>query len=310
LKTSHSEFFLSRWGKFLYGFPYLLMPLAPLFWSGNFILGRAVRASLPPIGLAFWRWFVASLLLVSFAWPHLRQDWKTIIHHWKIVLFLSALGIAAFNTLVYTGLRSTTAINGILLQSALPIAIVAISYLFFRDTITPLQGLGVLVSLSGAITIIIRGSLHVLAELSLNTGDVLIFIAVICYAAYSVFLRKRPALHPLSFLTATFITGTIILLPLYLWEHFTREAMPVDRLTCIAVGYVAIFPSILAYLCFNRGVELLGANRAGLFIHLMPVFGSIMAIVFLGERFKAFHGVGIVLILSGIVLATRPARGH
>ena len=305
MKTPQSEFSFSRWGERLYGLPYLLTPLAPLFWSGNFIVGRALRGTLPPIGLAFWRWCIASLIILGFALPHLKQDWKTIVSHWKIILFLSGLGIAAFNTLVYTGLQSTTAINGVLLQAVLPIAIVLISYVFFRDTITPIQALGVLVSLIGAIVIIIQGKLSVLTALSFNTGDVLIFIALICYAAYSAFLRKRPAIHPLSFLAVTFTTGTLIIFPLYLWEHLARQAMPVNHLTFLAVGYVAIFPSILAYLCYNRGVELLGANRAGLFVHLMPVFGSIMAIVFLGEHFRVYHVAGIVLILTGIVLATR-----
>ncbi len=305
MNTSHTESSLSHFGKRLYSLPYLLTPLAPLFWSGNFIVGRALRGTLPPIGLAFWRWCIASLVIIGFALPHLKHDWKVVVSHWKIILFLSALGIAAFNTMVYTGLQSTTAINGVLLQAVLPIAIMTISYLFFRETITPIQALGVFISLIGAIVIIVQGKLSVLATLSFNTGDMLIVIALICYAAYSAFLRKRPAMHPLSFLAATFATGTLIIFPLYLWEHFTRQIMPANYLTVMAIGYVALFPSILAYLCFNRGVELLGANRAGLFVHLMPVFGSILAIVFLGEHFKAFHAVGIVLILAGIVLATR-----
>ena len=305
MKASQTDLPLLRWGARLYDLPYLLLPLAPLFWSGNFILGRAVRATLPPIGLAFWRWFVASIIIFGFALPHLKRDWPTILRHWKLILFLSALGIAVFNAFVYIGLQFTTAINGVLMQSVLPVCIVAISYLFFRETITPVQALGVFVSLSGALIIITQGSLNVLTELSFNLGDLLILIAVLCYATYSASLRKRPPLHPLSFLAATFITGAILLFPLYLWEHIARQTMPFNHLTVISVGYVAIFPSILAYFCFNRGVELLGANQAGLSIHLMPVFGSILAIIFLDERFKTFHAVGIVLILSGIVLATQ-----
>ena len=196
------------------------------------------------------------------------------------------------------------------MQSVLPVLIVIMSYLFFRETIRPVQVLGIFVSLSGAVIIITQGNLNVLTELSFNIGDLLILIAVICYAAYSAFLRKRPPIHPLSFLAATFITGTSILFFLYLWEHLSRQVMPFNHLTVIAVGYVAIFPSIVAYFCFNRGVELLGANRAGLFIHLMPVFGSILAMIFLGESFKMFHGIGIILILSGIVLATQMLSGR
>ncbi len=285
--------------------PYLLLPLAPLLWSGNFIVGRAVRAELPPLGLAFWRWCLSAIIVLTVARPHLTRDWPVIRTHWKILALLSICGIAAFNTLVYTGLQFTSAINGVLLQSAMPVCIVVISYLLFRDTITLLQTAGILVSLVGAVVIITQGDFAVFTQFALNIGDLLIIIAVLSYAVYSALLRKRPPLHPLSFLAVTFTLGALILLPFYAWEHLFRQAMPVTRLTLLAVGYVAIFPSIVAYLCYNRGVELLGANRAGLFIHLMPVFGSLMAIVFLGETFRWFHALGIVLIITGIVLTTR-----
>lgn len=290
----------------LFDLPYVLLLLPPLFWSGNFIIGRAVRAEVPPVGLAFWRWCIGSLLIVGFAWPYLKQDWAIIRRGWKIILLLSILGVAMFNTLVYTGLQSTTAINALLMQSTMPVLIVLMSYLFFRETVTSRQALGILLSLGGVTMIVAQGNLEVLASLSLNRGDLLVFIAVAGYAAYSALLRRRPAIHLLSFLAITFILGTIILLPLYLWEHLSGRVMSLDGVTLLTVGYVAIFPSILAYLCFNRGVELVGANRAGLFIHLMPVFGTILAIIFLGETFHWFHGMGIVLVLSGILLASRP----
>ncbi|GIK41128.1 MAG: multidrug DMT transporter permease [Chloroflexota bacterium] len=289
----------------LFDQPYLLLVLATLFWSGNFVLGRAVRADVPPIGLAFWRWCGGSILVMGFAWPYLKRDWGLIRQHWKIVLLLSILGVASFNTLIYTGLQFTTAINALLMQSAMPVLIVLMSYLFFREIVSAVQGVGILLSLVGVLAIIGQGRLEVLTSLSLNLGDLLVFIAVALYAAYSALLRQRPPIHPLSFIAATFIAGAVILLPFYLWENATGRVMSVDGVTLLTVGYVAIFPSILAYLFYNRGVELAGANRAGLFVHLMPVFGSIMAILFLGERFGWFHGVGILLILGGILLATR-----
>lgn len=291
--------------KQLFNMPYLLLPMAPLFWSGNFVLGRAVRTALPPVGLAFWRWLVASLLILGLAWPHLKQDWPVIRRQWKIIALLATLGVALFNVLAYTGLRRTTAINGVLMQSAMPVVIVIMSYLFFRETIRAVQVFGILLSLSGVVTIVTQGRPALLLDFSLNSGDLIILTAVCCYAAYSVLLRKRPALHPLSFLASTFVIGLTILSPVYLWEHFYRQPMPFTGVTLVSVGYVAIFPSIVAYFCFNRGVELVGANRAGLFLHLMPVFGSLMAMLFLGEHFYRFHAIGIVLILSGILLATR-----
>lgn len=288
--------------------PYLLLALAMLFWSGNFILGRAVNAAVPPVGLAFWRWTGSSLILIGFALPHLRQDWPAIRRAWKLLTLLAVLGITLFNTLVYTGLHATTAINALLLQSTMPVVIVFMSFLLFRQRVTPTQAGGIVLSLTGVLTIIAKGSLDLLLSLSLNWGDLLIFIAVVGYAAYSALLRVRPALHPLSFLAVTFILGDLILAPFYVWENLAGRAMQFNQITLLAVAYVAVFPSILAYLCFNRGVELAGANVAGLFFHLMPLFGSIMAILFLGERFRPFHALGMALILGGILLATRPAR--
>lgn len=292
-------------GQTLFDQPYLLLILATLFWSGNFVLGRAVRADVPPIGLAFWRWCGGSILVLGFAWPYLKRDWVLIWRHWKMILLLSILGVATFNTLVYTGLQFTTAINALLMQSTMPVLIVLMSYLLFRETIRASQAVGILLSLVGVLAIVGQGSLEVLTSLSLNLGDLLVFIAVALYAAYSTLLRLRPPLHSLSFIATTFIAGTVILLPFYLWENGAGRVMSIDGVTLLTVAYVAIFPSILAYLCYNRGVELAGANRAGLFIHLMPVFGTIMAILFLGESFRWFHGLGILLILSGILLATR-----
>lgn len=288
--------------------PYLLLTLTVLFWSGNFILGRAVHAEVPPIGLAFWRWFGGFLVVIGFAWPHLRRDWPAFLRRWKMTLLLSALGIATFNTMVYIGLQTTTAINGLLMQSVMPVLIVVIGFAVFRERVTARQAAGVAVSLAGAVAIIARGDPAVLAALALNRGDLWIFAAVVCYAAYSALLRRRPATHPLSFLAVTFLAGAAMLAPFYLWESLAGQPMRPDRVTFLAVGYVALFPSVLAYLCFNRGVELVGANRAGVFIHLMPVFGSLMAIGLLGEAFRPYHGAGLALVLAGIWLATRRRR--
>jgi len=260
MKTSKP---VGLWQRFFHQ-PYLLLPLSPLFWSGNFILGRAVRTALPPVGLAFWRWLVASLLISVAAWPHVKRDLPVIRQHWKIIGLLSMLGVAAFNVLAYTGLRFTTAMNGVLMQSTMPVMIIVTSYLLFRETITPLQTAGILLSLSGVAAIITQGNLRALASLSLNPGDLVILIAIICYALYSVLLRKRPPIHPFSLLLTMFITGTGLLFPFYLWEHLFLQTMPFNRITLLAVGYVAIFPSIFAYLCFNRGVELLGRQAVRL----------------------------------------------
>lgn len=285
--------------------PYLLLILAVLFWSGNFIVGRAFHSEIPPVALAFWRWVGAALLVTLPALPHLRRDRRALLQHWPAVLLLSTLGIAAFNTLAYSGLQNTEAINAFLLQSLMPVLIVLLSFVIFREKVTKLQSVGILVSLCGAVTIITRGDADILLSLSINRGDLLVFAAVICYAGYTVMLRKRPHVHPLAFIATIFWLGSFILIPFYLWETLTVATLELKPASMLAIGYVMVFPSIVSYLCYNRGVELIGANRAGLFIYLMPVFGSLMAVVFLGEIFCWFHGLGILLIGAGIYLATR-----
>ncbi len=285
--------------------PHLLLTLAVLFWSGNFVLGRAVRTEVPPIGLAFWRWAIAALLVVWPALPWIRRDWSTIRRHPAIILLLAALGVAIFNTLVYAGLQFTIALNAFLMQTMMPVMIVALSFVLFRDRISARQAVGVGFALLGAVTIIVRGDPQTLRSLAFNPGDVIIFTAVLAYAGYSVLLRKRPPMHPLSFVAVTFILGTIMLLPVYIWETLYQRTVRWDGLTIASVAYVAVFPSICSFLCFNRGVELIGANRAGLFLYLMPVFGGAMALFFLGEQLRWFHGVGMLLIVAGIFLAVR-----
>lgn len=292
----------------LFDRPYLLLALAILFWSGNLILARAVRAEIPPIGLTFWRWFIGFLLLLKFSSPHLKSDLPEIRQHWKILFLFSALGIAAFPVLFYTGLQSTTAINGALIQAIMPLAIVVMSFIFFRDTISSRQVLGIIISLMGAIAIVSQGSWEILQTLSFNRGDLWILAAVICYAVYSALLRLRPLFHPISFLTILFGFASLLLLPLYILESATGNRMHLNGVTLLSVSYIAIFPSIFSQLFFNRGVELVGANQAGLFSNLLPLFGSLMAILLLGETFQLFHAIGMSLILLGIFLATVPRQ--
>lgn len=285
--------------------PYVLLTFAPLFWAGNIVLGRGVIDTIPPISLAFWRWSGALILLLPFAWRHVRRDWPTAVQHWKILALLALLGISCFNTLLYVAVQTTTAINGALVQSAMPAVIIVLSLLLFREKIAAVQSLGVSMCVAGAAMIVVRGSWHTLIQLSPVQGDVWMMVAVVLYALYSVLLRKRPALHPLSFLTLTFGIGVLSLAPLYLWElSWVRPTATAGNIA-LSVMYLAVFPSVLAYLCWNRGIELIGANRGGLFINLIPVFASILAIFLLGESLHAFHVIGMGLIFGGMVLFNR-----
>ena len=280
--------------------PYLLLSLAALFWAGNFVVGRAVHAAVPPVALAFWRWTSGLAIVLCFVGPNLRRDLPVLLRNWHVLLPLSAFGVAAFNTLIYLGLRSTTAINALLLQSVMPLVIVLCSFALFGERPGPLLLLGVLVSFAGVL--VIAGHAALLG-LAFNRGDLWVLSGVVTYALYSVLLRTGPTVHPLSFLVAIFALGVVMLLPFYLWETLSVMAMPRSATALVAIGYVAIFPSLLAFLCYNRGIALIGANRAGQLMHLLPVFGTVLAIVFLGEAFHAFQAFGITLIAAGTIIA-------
>lgn len=295
--------------------PAVLLCIATLCWSGNFVLGRAMHEHVPPIALAFWRWTGALLLVIGLATPHLRRDWPLLrAEAWRLVM-LAFLGVATFNSLVYLGLNTTTATNAVLLQSVMPLLIFLASYLIYGEAVRPVQMLALGISLVGVVAIISHGSLSALLSLSLRPGDGWVLLAVAFYALYSVLLRRRPQVHPLSFLAATFALGALMLVPVYLVEHLWVRRVEFDAPTLASIAYVAVFPSIVAYLCFNRAVELAGANRAGQYLHLMPVFGSALAAIYVGERLAWFHWAGAALIAAGILLARRappspePGRG-
>jgi len=286
----------------------LLLILGTFFWSTNFVVGRALRTDIPPIALSFWRWTLAFLIVLPFAWRHLRRDAQPLLASWRRVLLLSALGIAIFNTLVYLGLHYTTVVNGVLMQSAMPILILVGSVLILREHVHWIRIVAVVVSLLGVLVIVAGGSLATLLALSINPGDALIFTAVCCYAVYSLLLRGRPAVHPISLLGAMIGMGVCMLLPAYVGELVLLGPFPPTPTILGAIAYVAIFPSLVSFLFFNRAVELIGASRAGHFLHLMPVYGSILAAILLDERLRLFHLGGAGLIAAGILLATFAKR--
>jgi drug/metabolite transporter (DMT)-like permease len=285
--------------------PYLLLILTTLFWSGNFVLGRAVHQLFPPIALSFWRWAVALLILLPFAWNELRTQWPLLWQHWKSLSLLGILGVANFNTFVYTGLQSTTATNAVLLVSTAPVIIVALSFLLLGSPATRKQILGIGISLSGVLVIVTKGDLQTLLSQRLNHGDIWIIAAVLSWALYSVCLKWRPTgLHPLTFLAATIAIGVVVLSPFYGWDLARGATLEINTVTLASIAYVAIFPSILAYIFWNRAIAELGANRTGQFLHLMPAFGAVLSFLLLGEKLYAFHMIGISLIALGIYLTT------
>lgn len=282
---------------------YILLTIAALFWAGNSIVGRAAHEVVPPIALSFWRWTLAFAILLPFAWPHLRREWRMILARWRVMITLSLLGICLFNLLLYGGLSRTTATNALLIQSAQPAVIMAMGALFMRDQISARQWLGLCVSVLGVLVILTGGHLERLLELRLNAGDALITVGLLAWGSYSILLRKKPQVHPLSFLTVVIAGGLIAIFPAYLAEYATGARIQPSINSAMAIAYVGIFPSVISYLFFNRGVELLGSAQAGLFVNIMPVIGTAMAILFLGEALRPFHLIGLVLALFGIAIA-------
>uniref|UniRef100_Q47C73 EamA domain-containing protein n=1 Tax=Dechloromonas aromatica (strain RCB) TaxID=159087 RepID=Q47C73_DECAR len=292
--------------KNLFANPYLLLTLTVLSWSGNMVIGRGVRGDIPPLTFAFWRWVIAFALILPLALPHLKTQWPLLKKGWKPLLVLGLLGVGGYNTFAYLALQDTTATNAALLNSFIPIATIAISWAFLGKHLRRIEGIGVVVSLCGAMTIISRGDIAVLAHLNLNVGDVWMLVAVLDWAIYTVALAWRPAgVHPMLMLGATTIIGLSALAPAYAWEMAQGRVMNIHFGSLSALAYVGIFPSFLGYIFYNKGVAEVGPNKASLFIHLMPVFGTLLSFLFLGEIPFWYHYLGIGLIFTGIWLTTK-----
>jgi len=286
--------------------PYLLLSLTALFWAGNWVIGRAIHSDVPPIALAFWRWFIASVVLLPFAWAHIVREWSIIRANWRILTLLAILGTGLYNALAYWGLQYTTATNGVLLNSATPIMIITLSALVFGERLSIRQYIGVITSLIGVLAVITHGELQALTTLTLNVGDFWVLASDLVWAVYTICLRWRPTnLNPLSFLWTLMIIGLLPMFPVYLWEISTGRHVTFNTASMLSLGYVGIFPALLGYIFWNRGVAAVGANRASLFIHLMPVFGALLSFIFLGEEPQLFQIIGIGLIFTGIYLTTR-----
>ena len=289
----------------LWSSAWTLLVIVSLLWAGNIVIGRAVVGRVPPVALAYWRWTGAFMIAFWFAWPHLKRDWPVLAKQWRLMLFLSFTGFATYNTMCYIGLQYTTAVNALLLQSVIPVVILIWALALFGEKPSAWQSLGVVVSLGGVAAIASGGSLDTLLHLSLNRGDAWILAAILINAVYAPMLRRRPAVHPISFLVAAMGIASLMMLPFYLWEAAEGAVVRGGWPSYAAIAYAAVMPSFVAYLFFNRAVELIGSARAGQSVHLMPVFGTILAVLFLGERLHAYHALGMLLIGSGILLASR-----
>jgi drug/metabolite transporter (DMT)-like permease len=287
---------------------YLLLPLASACWAGNHVSARAIAGHAPPATVSFLRWVLVFLVVSVIGLPWIRADLPKLRAKAGVMVFLSLTGGAAFGALQFVALQYTTALNMGVVGSVSPAFIVAASYVLFRDGLGPLQLFGVAVSLIGVLAIITQLYPERLLDLTLNGGDLIIIVNMVFWAIYCACLRLRPAVHTLSFLFVLSVISAIGTLPFAAGEYAAGYELSADALTVSVVLYSAFFTSLLAFVAWNRGVDLIGAPRASAFLHTIPLFSAVFATTLLGEQLMLYHVVGFVLILAGVTLASRPSR--
>jgi len=287
-------------GGSLYGNAYLMLALASLCWSGNHIMGRAIAGHVPPVAIATLRWLLAAAVLWPFVHHQVKRDWPLIREKPWIILFLALIGGALFGTLQFVGLQFTTALNVSVLNSMAPIFIVAASALLFRDRLTLRQGAGIAVSLAGVMVIISQLDPGILATLSFNRGDIIILVNQAIWGIYSACLRLRPAISAVSFMFVFSLVSGIVMLPAVGWEISTGYVLQPTLATLGAIVFVTLISTIGGFALWTRGVELIGPNRASVFLHLIPVYSALLTGMLLGEPLMGYHVVGFVLILLGV----------
>ena len=287
---------------------YLLLILAPLLWGGNAVAGRLAASHWEPFTLTSIRWGIATLILLPFAWRPLIADWPVLKRYWPVLFALGAFGMSLFNLFMYLALKHTSAINASIEQASMPIVIMLLNFVFLSQRVSALQMVGVAVTLIGVLVTATAGEPLSFFRNGLNRGDAIMLLACLFYAVYTFGLRWRPKVHWMSFMWVISVSAFTMTIPFASWELSQAPfEMPAIQGWLIVV-YVVIFPTVISQLAYARGVELIGSNRAGLFVNLVPIFGSLLAVLIVGERFQWFHGAGLVLVLGGIALAERNAE--
>jgi drug/metabolite transporter (DMT)-like permease len=284
---------------------YVLLPVAAACWAGNHIVARAIGGYVPAASLSLVRWILVALLIALFAGRRVLTDVPVLKHHLRLMLFFSLVGGSIFGTMQYVTLQYTTALNMGVVGSISPVFIVAASWLLFGDRLGGLQLFGVCVSLAGVLAIVSQLNLQRLLGFSFNFGDLLIIVNMAFWASYCACLRLRPNVHAMSFLFVFALFSALFVLPFAAWEFAVGWRLSLEPLTIFAIVYAALVTSLMAYIAWNRGVELVGAPRASAFLHTIPLFAAVFATSLLGERLYPYHVVGFLLILAGVSLAAR-----
>jgi drug/metabolite transporter (DMT)-like permease len=289
---------------------YIYLVLCVLFWSGNFILGRFIKDDISPIELSFYRWSFVFIFLSPIFIKSFSKIINAIKSHFIVLFTLSFLGIAGFNLVLYTGLRYTTATNALIINSTIPIIIIILSFIFFKQKTTLMQNIGIFLSTFGVLYLVLKGDIQSILNLEFNIGDILLLISALIWGLYVIILRFKPKeLNGIELLVILVFLGVLILLPIYLYFHtdIQRDIYLIKNHYYV-FGYISIFASILSFYFWNKGIEVIGANKTGQFIHLMPLFGIILAYIFVDESLAIYHIVGGFLIGLGIYLSLKKIK--
>ncbi|MCM2473279.1 DMT family transporter [Rhizobium sp. CG5] len=282
---------------------YTYLVVTTILWGGNTMVGKLAVGHVSPMVLNFSRWMIATLIILLISGPQLKKDWPLLRRHWKLLLAYGAIGYTAFNGFLYSALQYTSAVNGAIEQGGIPVLIFIINFAIFRIPVSPVQILGFLISFTGVALTAAHGDLASLLGLTLNYGDALLLLAVISYAIYTVALRFKPPVHWKSLMAGPALAATLTSLPLVFWELSNDRLIAPDMLGWAIMLYAGIFPSLISQILYIKGVEGIGANRAGLFINLVPVFGTLLSLLILGESLETFHVIALALVLGGIAIA-------
>ncbi|MFT5176556.1 MAG: drug/metabolite transporter (DMT)-like permease [Gammaproteobacteria bacterium] len=295
-------------GERCYANAYLLLCIASLFFAANAIAGRMAAGLVTPVTLTFFRWSIATTVIIFLARKHLRRDIGVLARHWLLVFALGALGFAGFNLFLYGALNYTTAINVSIEQSAIPVTVMLINFIAFRQRIRTLQCLGVLATIAGVVVTVSHGDPWSIIAKGVNRGDAIMIGAVLTYAGYAVALRFKPAVHGLSLMAGMAASSWLFTLPVFSYQVFEQGFVVPGAVGWAIIVYAALLPAIVSQLFFMRSIDLIGSNRAAVFMNLVPIFGAVMAVVVLGESFQTFHLLGLILVLGGLAVAERFAK--
>jgi len=285
----------------------VLLVTAALMWSGNAIAGKMAVGEWESFTLTMFRWLFTLLFLLPFVWRHLQRDWPVLRQNMLLLLAMGACGMGAFHLCLYTALHYTSAINASIEQSLMPVLIILANFLIFKQRVRTWQLVGVALSICGAVVTATHGQPWDFFRGAMNRGDAIMLLGALFYAGYTISLRWRPSVNWLSFLFVVGCGAMLVCLPLSLWEINAKGFTPPSTKGWLVLLYTIIFATMVSQLAFARGVVMIGANRAGLFINLVPVFSSVLAVLLIGETFQLYHAIGMVLVVGGILLAERSA---